>query len=116
MFAGAIGMGTTGLVVLFIMDKIPQLSSLRAQYPLAMFGLGAVDLFIFYSAFRCILFFLLSVSVPILVCLVHASTRCRGIKNKISNKIDQIGGFVYNNTPMGKVLSVLGLETRDFDE
>lgn len=116
MFAGAIGMGSTVLVALFILDRIPQLSSLRAQYPVAMFGLGALNLLVFYSTLRCILFFTLSLLVPILTWMIHASMRSRGIKNKINNKMEQIGGQVYTNTPMGMVLSALGMEARDFDE
>lgn len=116
MFAGALGLATTGLVVLFILDRIPQLSSLRSQYPIAMFGLGALNLLVFYSTFRCILFFSLSLLVPILTWMVHASMRSRGIKNKINNKMEQIGGQVYTSTPMGIVLSALGMEAKDFDE
>lgn len=116
MFAGALGLGLTGFVVLFSMNRIPQLSSLKAQYPIATFGLAAVDLLILYSTFRCILFFALSLLIPILLWMVHAALRSRGIKNKINNKIEQIGGQVYANTPMGMVLSFLGVEAKDFEE
>lgn len=116
MFSGSLGIGTTVAVALFALDKIPQVSSLRAQYPIAVVGLAAFDLLVVYSTFRQILFFALAVLIPIALSIIHASVRSRGIKNKVSNKIEQISGQIYTNSPMGLVLSVLGLEAKDCDE
>lgn len=115
-FVGSFGVATTGAVVLFTLDRIPQLTSLRAQYPVAMFGLGALNLLVIYITLRPILFLALSLLIPIALWLIHAATRSRGIKNKISNKMEQIGAQVYTNTPMGYILSILGIEAKDFEE
>lgn len=98
------------------MNKIPQASDLRSKYPFAIYVAGAVDLMVLYATFRPILCLALVVLVPVLLWIVHASLRSRGLKNKASNKIEQLGGQVYTNTPMGFLLSSLGFEARDHDE
>lgn len=116
MFLGAFGIATTGAVILFGLDRIPQVSSLKQQYPIAVFGLGALDLLVVYLTFRPILFFCLSLLVPVALSIIHAAVRSRGLKNKISNKVEQLGGSIYTNSPMGCVLSTLGFETKDFED
>lgn len=114
--AGAFGIVTTAATVLFGLDKIPQASQVRSKYPFAIYVAGAIDLIVLYSTFRPILFLALVVLVPFLLWIAHASTRSRGIKNKVSNKVEQLGGQVYSNTPMGIVLTTLGFEARDHEE
>lgn len=116
MLLGAFGIGSTGGVILFTLNKIPQLASLKAQYPASVFGLGAINLLIIYLMFRPILFFSLALLVPVALSMTHASLRGRGLKNKLNNKMEQIGAPIYSSTPMGFVLSTLGLETKDFEE
>lgn len=113
---GAFGIATTGVVGLFALDRIPQLAPIRAQYPIAVPGLAIFDLIVLYFTFRPILFFALSVLVPVAISMIHAAVRSRGLKNKVSNKMEQLGAPVYADTPMGYVLSALGLETKDFEE
>lgn len=107
---------TTAGVVLFTLDKIPQLSSLKAQYPFAIYALAAFNLLVVYLTFRQILYLALAVLIPVAIWIIHASVRSRGLKNKISNKMEQIGASVYTNSPMGYVLSTLGFETKDFED
>lgn len=115
--AGVFGIATTVATALFGLDKIPQASELRRKYPFAVYVAGAVDLMILYSSIRPIMFLLLVVLVPFLGWIAHASMRSRSIKNKVSNKVEQMtNGQVYSNTPMGFVLLSLGFEARDFEE
>lgn len=121
MFLGAFGIVTTAAVVLFLLNKIPQLTSLRAKlakYPHAVwiFGLVALDALIVYSTFRPILFFALALLVPVAVSIIHASVRSRSLKNKISNKMEQIGAAVYSNTPMEYILLTLGFDIKDIED
>lgn len=117
MLAGAFGIVTTVATALFGMNKIPEASDLRSKYPFAIYVAGALDLMILYSTFRPILFLAMVVLVPFLGWVTHAATRSRGIKNKVSNKVEQMtGGQVYANTPMGFLLTSLGFEARDFEE
>ncbi|XP_069039837.1 PRA1 family protein 2 [Lepisosteus oculatus] len=51
--------------------------------------------------------FLLGITLPILVVLIHASLRLRNLKNKLENKIESIG---LKRTPMGLLLEALGQE------
>jgi hypothetical protein len=113
---GAFGVAVTVATALFAMNKIPQASDLRSKYPFAIYLAGAVDFMVVYAAFRPILYLALAVLVPVLLWVVHASLRSRGLKNKASNKIEQLGGQVYTNTPMGYLLSSLGFEAKDHDE
>lgn len=116
MFLGTFGIVTTGITVLFSLNKVPQLSSIRAQYPAAVFGLAAFDALIIYSTFRPILFFILALLVPIAVSIIHASVRSRNLKNKVSNKMEKIGAPVYANTPMEYILTTLGFDMKDIED
>ncbi|XP_021514158.1 PRA1 family protein 2 [Meriones unguiculatus] len=51
--------------------------------------------------------FLLCITAPVLLILLHASLRLRNLKNKIENKIESIG---LKRTPMGLLLEALGQE------
>ncbi|XP_029423888.1 PRA1 family protein 2 isoform X2 [Nannospalax galili] len=51
--------------------------------------------------------YLLSITTPVLLILLHASLRLRNLKNKIETKIESIG---LKRTPMGLLLEVLGQE------
>ncbi|XP_060676844.1 PRA1 family protein 2 [Hemiscyllium ocellatum] len=51
--------------------------------------------------------FLFGITFPMLLILVHASLRLRNLKNKIENKIENIG---LKRTPMGILLEALGQE------
>ena len=85
---------------------------IRSKYPFATYGAAAINVLIVYLTFRPILSFLLAVLVPIALSMLHASMRQRGIKNKVNNKMEQMGGEVYTSTPMGFVLMALGLEAK----
>lgn len=116
MFLGAFGIVTTVVTVLFSLNRVPQLSSLRAQYPAAVFGLAAFDALIIYSTFRPILFFLLALLVPVAVSIIHASVRSRSLKNRVSNKMEKIGAPVYANTPMEYILTSIGFDIKDIED
>lgn len=107
---------TTVAAGLFTLDRIPQLTQIKRQYPASVFAAWGVDLLVVYSLFRPILFLLLIILVPVLFWILHASMRSRGLKNKINNKMEQIGASVYANSPMGYVLVMLGFEAKDYEE
>lgn len=116
MVGGSFAIASGVLVVLLALDKIPQASALKAQYPVAVFGLGFIDLLISYMFFRAIMLFLLSIMLPILFWLLHASVRSRGVANKVKNKMEQMGVPVYDNTPMCLILTTLGFDVKDYSE
>lgn len=51
--------------------------------------------------------FLFGITFPILLILIHASTRLRNLKNKLENRLESIG---LKRTPMGMILEALGQE------
>ena len=53
---------------------------------------------------------LLSILIPVLLILIHASLRLRNLKNKISNKFENVG---LKKTPMGLILNVFDYEKDD---
>lgn len=116
MLCGGLGIGLSAMLVLFILDKVPQVSALKAQYPIAVFGLGALDLLVCYLLIKSIMFFLLSILLPILFWILHASVRSRGVSNKVKNKMEQMGLPVYDNTPMCMVLTTLGISVKDLTD
>lgn len=83
---------------------------------MAVYGALAVNLVILYATIRPVMFLTLVVLVPILFWILHASVRSRGLKNKVSNKMEQLGAPVYANTPMEYIVTALGLEAKDFEE
>lgn len=118
LFAGSIGIATSVSTALFSLDRFPHpmAREIRTKYPFATYGAAVVNLMVMYLSFRHVLFFALVVLVPIAFWILHASMRSRGIKNKVGNKLEQMGAQVYANTPMGLVLTTLGLEARDLEE
>ncbi|OBS81124.1 hypothetical protein A6R68_20646 [Neotoma lepida] len=79
----------------------------RRSHPAAcLAAVLAISLFILWAvggAFT----FLLCITAPVLLILLHASLRLRNLKNKIENKIESIG---LKRTPMGLLLEALGQE------
>lgn len=116
MVSGAIGISTTGVVVLFVLDKIPQLSGIREQYPVVMGVLALFNLFLLYTSFKAISYFLTAILIPVLFWFVHGSVRSRGLANKTKNKMESIGLSVYANSPMGLIFSKLGIEAKDYSD
>uniref|UniRef100_S4RR54 PRA1 family protein n=1 Tax=Petromyzon marinus TaxID=7757 RepID=S4RR54_PETMA len=55
-----------------------------------------------------ILVFVFGITFPLLLVLIHASLRLRNLKNKLSNKMENIG---LKRTPMGLLLEALGQES-----
>ncbi|KAK1786940.1 hypothetical protein P4O66_017314, partial [Electrophorus voltai] len=51
--------------------------------------------------------FLLGITFPVLIILLHASVRLRSLKNKLENRLESIG---LKRTPMGLLLEALGQE------
>lgn len=107
---------TLSVVGLYILDRLPHLRQLRSQYPLSVYGAWAFGALVTYLSFRPLTHLTLVVLVPVLFWIMHAATRGRGIKNKINNKMEQLGAPVYKNTPMEHILNAFGIEARDFDE
>ncbi|XP_041827025.1 PRA1 family protein 2 [Melanotaenia boesemani] len=63
--------------------------------------------YFFVSVLGGVAVFLFGIAFPILMVLIHASTRLRNLKNKLENKLESIG---LKRTPMGLLLEALGQE------
>lgn len=113
--AGVIGVAVHVALVLFSMGKIPQANPVLDQYPASKFGALGFNVVALFWTFRPVLFLVYVLPWPILFAILHGAVKSRGIKNKVSNKMEQLGAPVYTSTPMGIVLVTLGLEAKDFD-
>lgn len=57
--------------------------------------------------FGAVIVFMFGIAFPLLLTMIHASLRMRGIKNKLTNKLETAG---LRRTPMGIILDGLGQE------
>uniref|UniRef100_A0A8C6XLY5 PRA1 family protein n=1 Tax=Naja naja TaxID=35670 RepID=A0A8C6XLY5_NAJNA len=86
-------------------ENKPPMRRFRRNYPGTCFFaiLGAA--YFLVSLFEGSATFLIFIALPII--LIHASLRLRNLKNKIENKIENIG---LKRTPMGLLLEAVGQE------
>ncbi|CAG5129882.1 unnamed protein product, partial [Candidula unifasciata] len=66
----------------------------------------ATGYFVVYM-FGAVLVFMFGIAFPLLLILIHASLRLRNLKNKLANKLENVG---LKRTPMGLILDGLGQE------
>lgn len=101
----SIGVGVASLIYL-AMNK-PAVNQFQSEHPaVTVTGIFILGYSLVY-VFDCVLIFLLATLFPVLLMLIHASTRQRGVKNKIAEKMDSLG---LKKTPMGLFLDYLGQE------
>jgi len=99
--------------VLFAMASAagPQVLTFKKDHPLISVGLLLGGVYFIISLLDGILVFVLGIILPISAIFVHASLRLRNLKNKLANKIEQIGLKTgLKTTPMGIVLDSFGFE------
>jgi len=104
------------LTVLYFLDRIHYLAPQRARYPASVFGVAAIDLLVVYMTFRPILYFALSLLLPLAFSIIHAAVRSRGLKNKLNNKMGQVGASFVIDSPMSIGLAALGFDIKDYEE
>ncbi|XP_025022710.1 PRA1 family protein 2 isoform X2 [Python bivittatus] len=79
----------------------------RRNYPGTCFFAILSAAYFLVSLFEGSATFLIFIALPIMLSLIHASLRLRNLKNKIENKIENIG---LKRTPMGLLLEAVGQE------
>ncbi|XP_063150174.1 PRA1 family protein 2 [Candoia aspera] len=79
----------------------------RRSYPGTCFFAILGTAYFLVSLFEGSATFLIFIALPIMLSLIHASLRLRNLKNKIENKIENIG---LKRTPMGLLLEAVGQE------
>ncbi|XP_020362875.1 PRA1 family protein 2-like [Oncorhynchus kisutch] len=87
-------------------NQVP-IRQLRRNHPSLALGAILGASFLFITVLGGVSVFLFGIAFPILLILIHASVRLRILKNKLENKLENIG---LKRTPMGLLLESLGQE------
>ncbi|XP_058024731.1 PRA1 family protein 2 isoform X2 [Ahaetulla prasina] len=88
-------------------ENKPPVRRFRRNYPGTCFFAILGTAYFLVSLFEGSATFLIFIALPIMLSLIHASLRLRSLKNKIENKIENIG---LKRTPMGLLLEAVGQE------
>jgi len=102
------GLFLLGLFLVYIYQvffiRHNQIKDFQKDYPIGYVALIIMSTIAFLYAIPSMSLLLLSILVPLLAILVHASFRMRNFANKVQNKVEQVG---LKKTPMGQILNGL---------
>uniref|UniRef100_A0AC11EFW8 ADP ribosylation factor like GTPase 6 interacting protein 5 n=1 Tax=Ovis aries TaxID=9940 RepID=A0AC11EFW8_SHEEP len=80
------------------------LRRMKKQYPTVFVMVVMLASYFLISLFGGVMVFVFGITFPLLLMFIHASLRLRNLKNKLENKMEEIG---LKRTPMGIVLDAL---------
>jgi len=105
---GLFSLATATAIFIYLKKNKPVVDTFQRDHPaitiLAVFGLGYLMVYLM----DCVAIFLMATLFPVVVMFIHASCRQRGLKNKLSEKIETLAHI--KKTPMGIFLDFLGQE------
>ncbi|XP_007560833.1 PREDICTED: PRA1 family protein 3 [Poecilia mexicana] len=110
-FLNPFGMFLGGAVVSLVFagsvwagENKPTIKNFKRKNPtLFVIGVMATSYFVL-SLFGGVLVFIFGITFPLLLILIHASLRQRNMKNRLENKIEDVG---LKKTPMGVIMDLL---------
>lgn len=91
----------------YITNERAAAAEFKRQHPIVSLLLILSGIYFICYMFKSLLIFLLGIFLPFSITFVHASLRKRNLKNKIANKVEEIG---IKKTPMGIFLKSFGME------
>jgi len=107
MLVGLLAICSAFAIFVALSNNRAELRHFKRHHPVASSGLIVAACYAIMYLFGSIMVFLFGIALPLALVLVHASTRMRNTKSKITTKLEKIG-FV--RTPMGLLLEALGQE------
>ncbi|CAG0888679.1 unnamed protein product [Cyprideis torosa] len=107
MIMGIIATVMFGALLYFMTNSSPSIRNFNRYHPMASLGVILACVYMIFRLVDGIPIFLLGILVPVLFTMCHASCRTRNLKNKIYNRIEQVGLV---RSPMGFFLDALGQE------
>uniref|UniRef100_A0AC35GCU4 PRA1 family protein n=1 Tax=Panagrolaimus sp. PS1159 TaxID=55785 RepID=A0AC35GCU4_9BILA len=109
MIIGFVILAICGFLAAIMVSKEEKLLAIRREHPYAILIVlvGVAYCFITYLPFVIVALF--SLCFPLLIILIHASTRLRGLNNKLNQKFFE---GVIRETVMAKILHVLNVEAK----
>jgi len=108
MALGLIALGIGCVLFSLACSAGPQVSQFKKDHPLVSVAALLSGVYFIVYLLNSIMVFLFGILLPVSVVFVHASLRMRNIRNKLANKMEQIG--VKEMTPMRLILDSLGFE------
>ncbi|KAJ8980583.1 hypothetical protein NQ317_018710 [Molorchus minor] len=110
----ALGFVTTAvifMIFIYITNEKAVAAQFKKNHPIASIFIIFAGVYFVAYMLQSLLVFLLGIMLPLAVIFVHASLRLRNIKNKIVNRVENLG---IKRTPMGIFLEEMGLENEIF--
>ncbi|KAG9509118.1 hypothetical protein GZH46_02372, partial [Fragariocoptes setiger] len=97
---GAAAIGVAACSAYLYLSSSPSALSIRQNHPTVVVIVGCILCMCMFYFLKAILMFVLALLVPIPLWFLHASTRSRNIKNKVVNKLEELGLSGLERTPM----------------
>jgi len=102
---GILAFVSTSTGILYAANKNPDIQRFKRDKPYVNLMILMLAGAFLFKLFGSLIVFLFSICMPLTVIFSHAAMRTRNLKNKLSNKIENIG---LARTPMGVLLEQLG--------
>lgn len=113
MFLGLFAIAVACSLLVAASNGGPQVAKFKQDHPIISVIAILVGAYLIVYLLDGILVFLLGILLPFSATFVHASLRLRSLRNKLTNKMEQIG--LKKSTPMGMILDALGFEAEIID-
>lgn len=113
MFLGLFAIGLACGLFVAAGNGGPQIVKFKQDHPVVSIVALLMGAYLIIYLLDGILVFLLGILLPFSATFIHASLRLRSLKNKLTNKMEQIG--LKKSTPMGMLLDALGFEAELID-
>lgn len=111
MACGILATAVLFMIFVYITNEKASAARFKKKHPIvSIFGIFACAYFLAYML-QSLIVFLLGILLPVAAIFIHASLRLRNLKNKIVNKVENLG---LRTTPMGFFLEEMGLESELF--
>ncbi|XP_023018516.2 jwa [Leptinotarsa decemlineata] len=108
MACGFLATAVIFMIFVYVTNEKATAARFKRNHPiLSVFIIFAGGYFVAYML-QSLLVFFLGILLPVSAIFVHASLRLRNIKNKIVNKVENLG---LTRTPMGFFLEEIGLDS-----
>lgn len=113
MFLGLFAIGVAFGLFSLASSAGPQVMQFKEEHPVVSLFALLFGAYMIVYLLDGIVVFLLGILLPFAATFIHASLRLRNIRNKLTNKMEQVG--LKKSTPMGIMLNALGFEAELID-
>ncbi|CAG9831458.1 unnamed protein product [Diabrotica balteata] len=108
MACGLLATAVLFMIFLYVTNEKVTAAQFKRKHPIISIIIVFAGAYFIAYMLQSLLVFLLGVLLPVAAIFVHSSLRLRNLKNKIVNKVENLG---LRTTPMGFFLEEMGLES-----